>query len=127
MKLNEKGFTYPLVMLLIVFFCFFLTYQIQLSLAEKRFFHESVVILRQEYFMHNVVKKIETSLQNNSLSIGTGQFEFQNGMAFYRIESYSSNLDKITITIKLGTLQEMICYAYYDKTQQKITKWVERN
>jgi hypothetical protein len=77
--------------------------------------------------MHNVVKKIESSLQKNLVSIGTGKYVFQNGVANYLIEPYSSSLLKITITIKLNTLDEIVSYAYYEKNQMKMTKWVERN
>jgi hypothetical protein len=124
---NEKGFTYPLVMMMIILFCFFFTYQVQFYLSEKKFFHESAVILKQEYYMHSAVKKIETALQSNLLSPGSGQYDFQNGQAIFRVESYSSNLLKITITIKLNTLEEIVGYAYYDSNQKKMTKWVERN
>lgn len=124
---NEKGFTYPLVLMMIILFCFFFTYQLQFYLSEKKFFHESAVILKQEYYMHTAVKKIETALQGSLNSTGSGQYKFQTGLAIFRVESYSSNLLKITITIKLNTLEEIVGYAYYDINQKKMTKWVERN
>jgi hypothetical protein len=124
---NEKGFTYPLILMMIILFCLFFTYQVQFYLSEKKFFHESVVILKQEYYMHTSVKKIETALQGNLLSLGLGQYDFQSGESSFRVESYSSNLLKITITIKLNTLEEIVGYAYYDINQKKMTKWVERN
>lgn len=124
---NEKGFTYPLVLMMIILFCFFFTYQLQFYLSEKKFFHESAVILKQEYYMHTAVKKIETALQSSLISTGSGQYKFQTGLAIFRVESYSSNLLKITITIKLNTLEEIVGYAYYDINHKKMTKWVERN
>lgn len=124
---NEKGFTYPLVLMIIILFCFFLTYQLQFFLAEKKFFHESNVVLKQEYYMHTAVKKVEASLQKYLISTGSGQYPFQNGVVSYRIEEYSSNLLKITLTLKLNTLEVNVSYAYYDKIQMKMTKWVERN
>jgi hypothetical protein len=124
---NEKGFTYPLVLMMIILFCFFFTYQVQFYLSEKKFFHESVIILKQEYYMHTAVKKIETALQANFFSSGTSQYDFHTGQAIFRVEPYSSHLLKITITIKLNTLEEIVGYAYYDRYQMKMTKWVERN
>jgi hypothetical protein len=124
---NEKGFTYPYVLMMIILFCFFFTYQVQFYLSEKKFFHESAIILKQEYYMHTAVKKIETALKSNLLSLGFGKYDYQTGQAIFRVESYSSNLLKITITIKLNTLEEIVGYAYYDINQKKMTKWVERN
>lgn len=124
---NDKGFTYPLVLMMIILFCFFLTYQVQFYLSEKKLFHESIVILKQEYYMHTAVKKIETELQGNLLSPRAGQYNFQTGLAIFRVESYSSNLLKIIITIKLNTLEEIVGYAYYDVSQKRMTKWLERN
>jgi hypothetical protein len=124
---NEKGFTYPFVLMMIILFCFFFTYHVQFYLSEKKFFHESEIILKQEYYMHTAVKKIETALKGNLLSPGFGKYDFRAGQAIFRVESYSSNLLKITITIKLNTLEEIVGYAYYDINQKKMTKWVERN
>jgi competence protein ComGG len=124
---NEKGFTYPLILMMIILFCFFFSYQVQFYLSEKKFFHESIVILKQEYYMHTAVKKIETELQSNILLPRYGQYDYQTGLAIFQVESYSSNLIKITITIKLNTLEEIVGYAYYDINQKKMTKWLERN
>jgi hypothetical protein len=124
---SERGFTYPLVLFMIILFCLFFTYQVQFYLSEKKFFSESVTILKQEYYMHTAVKKIETTLQANLSSAASGQYNFQTGQAIFRVESYTSYLLKITITIKLITLEEYVGYAYYDINQKKMTKWIERN
>jgi hypothetical protein len=127
MRQNEKGFTYPVVLMLIVLFCLYLSFQIQFYLSEKRLYQESTYILKQEYYMHTTVKRVEKLLQNNLVTVGTGQFVFNTNSANYRIEVYSTNLLKVTITIKLNTLIEVTSYAYYDKNLKKMIKWVERN
>lgn len=127
MRQKEKGFTYPFVLMIVILFSLFFTLQLQFYLSEKRLFHESKTILIQEYYMHTAVKKIEASLQSNSLSIGTGEYLFHNGSANYRIETYSSSLLKTTVTIKLDTMEEIVGFVYYDKNQKKMIKWVERN
>lgn len=127
MRWNNKGYTYPFMLMLLVLFSMYLSFQIQFFLSEKGLYHESFKILKQEYYMHLTVKKIEASLINNSLSVGTGEYDFHNGTATFVIESISSSLLKATITIRLDTLEKNVGFAYYDKTQKKMTKWVERN
>jgi hypothetical protein len=124
---NEKGFTFPLVLIFIILISLFLTFQLQFFLSEKRLHHESITILKQEYYMHSSLKRIESSLQNNMLPIGSGQYVFQSGFANYRVESYSLNMLKVTINIKLHTLEENVGIAYYDKNQVKMIKWIEKN
>jgi hypothetical protein len=127
MLANQKGFTYPLLLMIIILLCFFFTYQTQYYLAEKKFFLQTAVLLKQEYYMHKAVKKIEATLQGGFSTIGTYQYNFSDSLVSYRIENQSDSLLKVTITIKLNSLEEAVGYAYYDKGQMKITKWAERN
>lgn len=127
MKHSERGFTYPLLLMIIVLLNLFFTSQMQFYLSEKRLSHETVTILKQEYYMHVSVKKLEVLLQNNLLPLGTGKLLFKSGVANYRVETYSSTIYKITISLKLNTIVEIFGYAYYDRNQKKVIKWVERN
>ncbi|HYK72377.1 MAG TPA: competence type IV pilus minor pilin ComGG [Pseudoneobacillus sp.] len=127
MKNNQKGLTYPVVLMVIMLFSFFFTYQMQLYLSEKQLHQASKVILRQEYYMHSAVKKIEEGLVSNNISIGTGQFAFKKGIVLYKVESYSSLLLRVTFTVKLNTLEEAAGISIYDKNQKKMIKWIEKN
>jgi hypothetical protein len=127
MRHSERGFTYPLLLMMIVLLNLFFTFQMQFYLSEKRLSHETVAILKQEYYMHIAVKKLEDLLQGNLLPLGTGKLLFSSGVANYRVESFSSTTYKITISLKLNTIVEIFGYAYYDRNQKKMIKWVERN
>jgi hypothetical protein len=127
MNLNEKGYTYPIVLMIMIISCLFFTFQLQLFLSEKQIHHESKKILQQEYYFHTALKKIEVSLLNNHLTIGTGVLVFHSGVVNYRIEAFTTSLLKITISIKLGTSGEVVGIAYYDKNQFKMVKWIEKN
>jgi hypothetical protein len=124
---NENGFTYPIVMLLVILFSFYLTYHIQFYLSEKAIFHESKKILKQEYYLHSTVKKLESYLQNTPNYVSSGQIIYHSGIANYLIENYSNQHLKVTITLKLSTMNEVVGIAFYDKTQSKLTKWIEKN
>jgi hypothetical protein len=124
---NQKGFTYPLLLMVIILLSFFFTYQVQFYLAEKRILYQTAIILKQEYYMLSAVKKVEAILQSSTPKIGISQYVFHDSMVTYRIENQSESLLKITITLKLNSLEEAVGYAYYDKGIMKITKWVERN
>jgi hypothetical protein len=127
MKNLERGFTYPLLLMMIVLMNLFFTAQMQFYLSDKRLSHETVTILKQEYYMHIAVKKLERLLQNNLLPLGTEELLFASGLANYRVETFSSTTYKITITLKLDAIVEIFGYAYYDRNQKKMIKWVERN
>ncbi|MHC0035934.1 competence type IV pilus minor pilin ComGG [Pseudoneobacillus sp. C159] len=124
---NEKGFTYPIVMLLVLLFSFYFTYHIQFYLGEKAVFQESKKVLKQEYYFHSTVKKLERYLQNTPNFTSSGLYVYNSGQANYLIESYSNQYLKVTISLKLTTMNEVEGTAFYDKTQYKMTKWLERN
>lgn len=124
---NEKGLTYPVVLMVIVLFFLFFTNQIQMYLSEKQLHHHSKIILKQEYYMFSTFKKVETSLLSNSYILGTGQFVYRSGSAIYMIETAPNNMLKISITTKLSTSEEAVGIALYDKNLKKMVKWVEKN
>ncbi|WP_442594880.1 competence type IV pilus minor pilin ComGG [Neobacillus sp. D3-1R] len=127
MKNNQNGLTYPIVLMVAILFFSFLVYQMQFYLSEKQLHHETEIILKQEYYLHLAVKKVEEGLNHNSILIGSGQFTFKKGSVVYKVESYSTSLLRINFTVKLNTLEEAVGIGYYDKTKKIMIKWIEKN
>ncbi|PLR99922.1 competence type IV pilus minor pilin ComGG [Bacillus sp. T33-2] len=126
--MNEKGFTYPVSICLLMFFSFTLVINLQQYVTEKRFNKETETILKQEYYMMGAVRQVERLLKDGTLQGSSGgTIQYRTGEVIYEIKPLTASTDQITFRLKLDTNEESIGFANYDKEMKKMTKWVERN
>lgn len=123
---NEKGFTFPLSLCMLILVSTFVIVHTQLYLNEKKLTHETETILKQEYYYLYSVRKIETQLQNGELLQNSGVFSLQEGRVDFIKEDMGSSL-KFTFNLTLFSGEKSVGFAYYNKTQKKMIKWVEKN
>ncbi|MBU8879364.1 hypothetical protein BGM26_10250 [Bacillus sp. FJAT-29790] len=125
---NERGFTYPLTICLILLTFVLLTIQLEQYLAEKRFFKESEIIMKQEYYFLSAMKQTEVLLfewdYDDSFS---GVFTFSGGQVEYSALKLTDSLFKVTFTLKMGGDLELTSFGYYDIDAGKVIKWNEKN
>jgi Tfp pilus assembly protein PilX len=123
---NEKGFTYPISLCILVFFSLFLLIAVEQNVTEKRFYKETENILIAEYYLLSAVNDAEVQLKNDMLQ-DVGKFQYSQGEVTYHRRGISSDIDEISFTLKLRTNQQWDAIARYDKIQQKMVKWIELN
>ncbi|AGK54879.1 competence type IV pilus minor pilin ComGG [Bacillus sp. 1NLA3E] len=126
MFINQKGFTYPLSLCMLLLFSTFVLLHTQLYLNEKKLAHETETILNQEYYLLSSVRKIESQLRNGEPINNSGVLSFREGKVDYIKEDLGVSL-KITFTMTLNTGEKSIGFGYYDKNLKKMIKWVEKN
>jgi hypothetical protein len=127
MVTNEKGFTLPLTLSILIAFILFLSLQVEQLLTDRKMFQETKSIFQQEYYMLSSIKKIEKKLSSGELLPSKGKMAYLDGNMDYQIDLPSGNTQKITLTLVLNSGGSAWGYGYYDKNAKKIIKWVEKN
>lgn len=122
---NEKGFVYPLALILLVITSFLLIIHTELYLSEKRTLHEGKALLKQEYYFMNSLQTVELKLKNEEFA-PHGQFQYADGLVEYSVKEIAPSLYEIQLIIKMPSHKDTIGYGYYDSDLQQIIKWVER-
>ncbi|MCQ6278085.1 competence type IV pilus minor pilin ComGG [Bacillus sp. EB600] len=127
MSKNQKGFTYPLTLAILITFLIFFSIQVQQLLTERKMHQETKIILQQEYYMLTTVKKMEGKLQSGDLVETKGTFQFLNGYVDYQADLPSGSTQKITFTLHLHSGETAVGFGYFDKNLKKLVKWIEKN
>jgi hypothetical protein len=123
---NQAGFTFPLSLCLLMLFNVFFLLALEQGLSERRLYNESEKIMAAEYYLLSSVKEAELQMQSGKLS-ASGRFSYSKGVVDYQRRALSPAIDEITLTLKLHTTEQWIGIAHYDKTQQKMVRWIEKN
>ncbi|MBT2754754.1 competence type IV pilus minor pilin ComGG [Mesobacillus foraminis] len=123
---NERGFTYPVSLCMLVFFSLLLLITVEQNMAEKRFYKDTEVILVQEYYLLSAVKRAEGLLKENNLS-QTGTFLYTKGTVAYQTRALPEGLAEITFTVKLFTKEQWVGVGHFDTVQKKLVKWMEKS
>lgn len=126
MSKNQKGFTYPLTLAVLISFLIFFSIQVQQLLTERKMLHETKIILQQEYYMLTTVKKMEGELSGAPVG-ARGTFQFINGYVDYQADLPSGSTQKITFTLHLHSGETAVGFGYFDKNLKKLVKWIEKN
>ncbi|MCQ6273719.1 hypothetical protein JMM81_01845 [Bacillus sp. V3B] len=125
---NQSGFTYPLTLCLLIIFSTMIMIYIEQYIMESRMLTETEMILKQDYYLLNSVRIIETTLATDGEKKEQGSIEFNDGHADYVIIELTTQLWEININLKTGIDQiDISGLAYYDTDLQKVIKWVEKN
>ncbi|HEY4551386.1 MAG TPA: competence type IV pilus minor pilin ComGG [Bacillus sp. (in: firmicutes)] len=124
---NEKGFTYPLTLCMLIIFSIVLVIHIDQYVIEKRMFMETETILKQDYYLLSSVRKVETILATNVEIVNSGSFEFYDGHADYQLKKITDTIWEINIQLMTGKKITITGIAYYDSDRQKVIQWIERS
>jgi hypothetical protein len=124
MKNNEKGFTYPLTLCLIILFLLFFSVRIEQLLSERKMAHETAIILQEEYYFLSSIKKVEVIFQKSGILPVKGTISFVNGTMEYQAETPTGYVQKVNFTLHLAGDKTAIGRGYFDTRTKKLTKWV---
>lgn len=118
MKGNEKGFTYPLVLCLLIVFLAFFSMNVELMLAQRKQAHETLIMMQEELYFLSSVKKVEKSFQSDGKAPAKGTFHFQNGRVDFLADALTGDIQKIQFTLRLNSGEMIIGKGFFD-TKQK--------
>jgi hypothetical protein len=124
--IDEKGFVYPLTMILLTFMAVFLLMMTQQYIGEKRFKKETEAIRLQEYYMISSMKLAEQKLRESNLE-ASETYKFNHGNVDISKAAVSDLLEDITFTLTLDSGHKFIGIGTYDKEKGRMVKWKERN
>lgn len=126
MRNNEKGFTYPLTLCLLIIFLVFFSIQIEKLLSERKIAHETTTILQEEYYFLASVRKIEMAFQTDGTFPAKGTFKFENGSMDYQAEPPAGYIQKVNFTLHLNPGGETaIGRGFFDTRARRLSKWIE--
>ena len=125
---NQKGFTYPLTLCLLILLSTTLTIQIEQYITEKRMLNETETILKQDYYFLSTIELLQSQIAISDPMPTTGFLDFNDGQISYTIVELSEReLEiKLILTMKRGN-GEVEGSAFYDKSLGKIVTWNEMN
>jgi ComG operon protein 7 len=125
---NQKGFTYPLTLCLLILLSTTLTIQIEQYITEKRMLNETETILKQDYYFLSTIELLQSEIAISNPMPTIGFLDFNDGQISYTIVELSEReLEiKLVLTMKRGN-GEVEGSAFYDKNLGKIVAWNEMN
>jgi ComG operon protein 7 len=125
---NQKGFTYPLTLCLLILLSTTLTIQIEQYITEKRMLNETETILKQDYYFLSTIELLQSKIAISDPMPTIGFLDFNDGQISYTIVELSEReLEiKLVLTMKRGN-GEVEGSAFYDKSLGKIVAWNEMN
>jgi len=125
MRNQEKGFTYPLTLCLLIVFILFFSMQVDRLVSERKIAYESQAILQEEYYFLSSVKKIEAMLLTAGSIPSTGAFQYKNGRIQFTTEPVSGTIQKVNFTLSLHSGHRIIGQGTFDTRTKKLTNWFE--
>ncbi|MEI2403802.1 competence type IV pilus minor pilin ComGG [Niallia taxi] len=123
MRKCQRGFIYPVTLSIFLLFlsCFLVI--TSLFLTEKRMYHNSKELLVQEYYFMSSVKAVEKELQMGEYA-QQGALQLKKGTVDYSIEQTTDTILKVEYRLRTKNV-ETVGYSYFDRLENKMTKWVE--
>lgn len=124
MKNNQQGFTYPLVLCLLIIFLLFFSMHIEQLLTERKMAHETAAILQQEYYFLSSVKKVEWLQETGGNIPAKGTIIYVNGTMDYQADTPSGSIQKVSFTLYLKSGEIITGRGFFDLKSKKMVKWV---
>ncbi|WP_428909098.1 competence type IV pilus minor pilin ComGG [Niallia sp. Krafla_26] len=125
---NQKGFTYPVTLGIMILLSTLLVTQIEQFLIERKMLNATESILKQDYYLLSAVEQIQTQLMKDENAAKNGTFHFKEGEVRYQILERSEGVWEIAINIIIHDKDTLFKgTAVYDRNLRKIVKWTEIN
>jgi hypothetical protein len=127
MRKSERGFTYPLTLVVFILFLSIFSFRVEQLLSERNLSHETTVILQEEYYFHSSFKKIEKILQSGGVIPVKGSFSYQKGIMEYQADIPIGSVQRIIFTLKLQSGETVSGRGFFDLATKRMIKWAEIN
>jgi hypothetical protein len=121
---NEKGFIFPLT-LMVTFIAFFVIISsVNIYLSEARYLNETKGYYIRNGMMTIAVKRIMNQIENENI-LDHGTISFEDGLVSYTIQQMEADQYQILMITNSSFGQETKNEVIYNHKQKRITKWVE--
>jgi ComG operon protein 7 len=125
---DEKGFTYPITLSLLLSMCILLGASSELLLVEQKMAREAESMYLQEYYLLSSLKKVERSLQDGNGTPVSGNHYYSEGAVQYQTVTESGGGLKVTFRVWVHHNTDFFeGYGFYNPNQKKMVKWMEKN
>lgn len=124
MRKEEKGFTYPLTLIVLLLFLTFFTGRVEQLLTERKMAQETSTILQDEYYFLSSIKKVEQLYQSGSAIPAKGKILYTNGIIDYVSEKPIGNIQKVNFSLRLNSGETSIGSGYFNTSLKQNIKWV---
>ncbi|AZU63321.1 hypothetical protein CHR53_19770 [Neobacillus mesonae] len=125
MKHNESGFTYPLILILLIIFLLFFSMNVERLLSERKLVHESETVLKEEYYYLTTVKKVEKMLETERGIPAKGSIYYQFGEMSYQTDPPAGNSQKVYFSLKFKSGLTVMGNGVFDLSTKRLIKWTE--
>ncbi|MBY0145659.1 competence type IV pilus minor pilin ComGG [Neobacillus niacini] len=127
MRKNEQGFTYPLILVVLILFLAIFSLRVEQLLTERKLSNQTEIILQEEYYFHSSVRKIEKIMQTGGGIPIRGSFSFIKGIMAYQAETPIGEIQKVNFTLRLHSGETVVGRGFFNTSSKKMTKWTEIN
>ncbi|WP_160721655.1 competence type IV pilus minor pilin ComGG [Bacillus sp. USDA818B3_A] len=122
---NQRGFTYPLTLCILLLFLIFFSMHIEQLLSEQKMAEETTALLRQEYYFLSTAKKIELLYQTKGTIPSKGTYVYAHGTMDYRAETPSAYVQIVDFTLVIQRREPVVGFGYFDTRSRSLIKWVQ--
>jgi hypothetical protein len=125
MRKGEKGFTYPLTLMMLLLFLLVFSVKIEWLMAERKMAHEQSIIMQEEYYYLSTVKKVVHLYQSGTAIPVKSTIIYTKGTMEYQSEIPNGSTQKINFILRLNTGETVGARGFFDTSSKKLTKWIE--
>jgi competence protein ComGG len=123
---NEKGYIYPVTLLLIFFLILIFHHQIDVLLLEKMFFRETEELYVLDNIMTLGVEKVVDELEELGENVETtGTISYPHGTFQYWIMPVTTEESFVTVICTTSAKRKYRANFYYHFGEKKIKNWME--
>lgn len=122
---NEKGFIFPITLMMIFIVGSFLTFQIQQYMTEKQFLLEESETFTSERLLQMAVIDINQILIGGEADDFSGKFHYQEGEVTYIVKKETEEVMSITLVSKTLKKRSKHVKYYYYLNGGTVLPWLE--
>lgn len=124
--MNEKGFTFPMVLIIATSIILLLGFTIDQFISEKRFYKEVEESLIADHLLRLAVKDLERKWnRTEDVIIENGMVFYPKGDVYYEVTFQNEEQAMIHFYSSTQNERKAITSIRYDKSLQKVVSWVE--
>lgn len=123
--MGERGFIYPVTLVIFTLFSLFLFIEWNQYVTEKKFADDMKYHEKKEFYFLQSLKKLETILMEETFPI-EGIFQYKDGIVSYKVDEIGEALLQVTLYVEIESREKTMGLGYFDRDLKKIIKWIEK-
>lgn len=124
--MNEKGFVFPMVLIIATSIMLLIGFMVEQFILEKRFYKEVEESLISDHLLRLAVFDLEQEWRGvEEMTIHNGILFYPKGDVYYEVISQNDKLASVRCYGSTLNERKSIAVIHYDKSLQKVVKWIE--